>query len=111
MKTIPFARSARDRRLTFVWRLARAALSAAAIASISGAAMALDATPASNAPEPAASATPDPTLSVFAGQNPKCREWSDACAVCARDDAGRFRCSLPGIACLPKPIVCSKEAP
>ena len=110
MEAFPFAKLARACRLMFVSHVARIALSAAMLASLSSAATALDSTPASSPPEPAASATPDPTLSAYASQNPNCREWSDACAVCTRDEAGRPRCSLPGIACLPKPIVCSKEA-
>ncbi|WP_158812642.1 hypothetical protein [Methylocapsa sp. S129] len=46
------------------------------------------------------------TLQGFGMQNPLCREWSDGCAICLRDEKGAARCSTPGIACQPTPIVC-----
>ena len=52
--------------------------------------------------------TPDPTLAAFAAQNPACLEWTDACAICKRDDAGVGHCSTPGIACQPQALACSK---
>ncbi len=44
------------------------------------------------------------SLEGFGVANAACREWSDGCAVCKRDDA--VHCSLPGIACQPSQIVC-----
>jgi hypothetical protein len=46
------------------------------------------------------------SLQGFGVQNPLCREWSDGCAVCLRDEKGAPRCSTPGIACQPGPIAC-----
>ena len=61
-------------------------------------------------PSPQEAATPSPqeaaSLQSFAAAHPECREWSDGCAVCKRDDTGAH-CSLPGVACLPAAnIVC-----
>ena len=61
---------------------------------------------ADEAPTPAP--TQDPTLAAFAVQNPTCLEWTDACSVCKRDDAGAAHCSTPGIACQPQALACSK---
>jgi hypothetical protein len=44
------------------------------------------------------------SLQSFAAAHPECKEWSDGCAVCKREDA--VHCSLPGIACEPADIVC-----
>ncbi len=49
------------------------------------------------------------SLQGFAAQNPLCDEWSDACVVCKRDEKDTPRCSTPGIACQPGPIVCRRE--
>ncbi|MDE2018534.1 MAG: hypothetical protein KGI57_12620 [Hyphomicrobiales bacterium] len=49
------------------------------------------------------------TLRGFGAANVACLEWTDSCAVCRRDAAGgAAKCSLPGIACQPKPVACSK---
>ncbi len=56
--------------------------------------------------KPAPSA--DSTIAAFATQNPACLEWTDACAICKRDDAGVGHCSTPGIACQPQALACSK---
>ena len=64
---------------------------------------------AEGTPTPAASPSPvDATMANFGVHNDDCLEWTDACAVCKRDDAGVANCSTPGIACQAKPIVCSK---
>ena len=52
----------------------------------------------------AAEPTPPPSLQGFADAHPACREWSDGCAVCKRDEA--VHCSTPGIACQPAEITC-----
>jgi hypothetical protein len=49
------------------------------------------------------------SLEGFAAAAPLCLEWSDGCAVCARDDANAVHCSTPGVACQPGPIVCRRE--
>jgi hypothetical protein len=46
------------------------------------------------------------SLQGFAAQNRLCQEWGDGCSVCRRDDKDAGRCSTPGIACEPGPIVC-----
>ena len=51
------------------------------------------------------------TLESFGATNPTCLEWSDGCAVCARQDDKTFHCSLPGIACQPSVPVCRKPKP
>lgn len=91
--------------------ISRFATVALLVAELTGAAFAEDATPLPTPATPAPSATPDPTLTAYGVQYPNCGEWSNSCAVCTRDDAGKPRCSLPGIACQPKAIACSKEAP
>jgi hypothetical protein len=62
---------------------------------------------------PAAAVRPIPpaeeaSLEGFAAGAPLCLEWSDGCAVCARDGKAAH-CSTPGIACQPGPIVCRSE--
>jgi hypothetical protein len=49
------------------------------------------------------------SLQGFAAQNPLCREWSDGCSICARDEKDALHCSTPGIACQPEPIRCRRE--
>jgi hypothetical protein len=44
------------------------------------------------------------SLQSFGAGHPDCKEWSDGCAACKREDA--VHCSLPGIACEPAAIVC-----
>ena len=56
-----------------------------------------DQTPAPNPEEQA-------NLQSFAASHPACKEWSDGCAVCMRDEA--VHCSTPGIACQPTEIRC-----
>ena len=51
----------------------------------------------------------DLSLQGFALQNRLCREWSDGCSVCMRDEEGAPHCSTPGIACQPEPIRCRRE--
>ena len=103
-----FPRVQRRWGLTVISRFAIVAL---LVAGLTGAAFAQDATPQPTPATPTPAATPDPTLTAYGAQYPNCREWTDSCSVCVRDDAGKLRCSLPGIACQPKAIACSKEAP
>ncbi|HLH51204.1 MAG TPA: hypothetical protein VKV96_17835 [Roseiarcus sp.] len=49
------------------------------------------------------------SLEAYAAAAPRCVEWSDGCAICLRDGAAA-RCSTPGIACQPSPIVCRAES-
>ena len=46
------------------------------------------------------------TLESFGRDSPSCREWSDGCAVCAKQTDKTFACSLPGIACQPRAVAC-----
>lgn len=39
-----------------------------------------------------------------------CEEWTDSCRTCQRSDANETTCSNIGIACQPKPIVCTRRA-
>jgi hypothetical protein len=58
---------------------------------------------------PAPAKAEDASLQGYAVQAPQCLEWSDGCAVCARDSAtAAAHCSTPGVACQPDPIRCSK---
>jgi hypothetical protein len=41
---------------------------------------------------------------------PRCIEWTDGCAVCARSGDNVAHCSTPGVACQPGAVVCSKES-
>jgi hypothetical protein len=41
---------------------------------------------------------------------PRCAEWTDGCAVCARGGDNVAHCSTPGVACQPGAVVCSKES-
>ena len=50
-----------------------------------------------------------PTLENFARVDEACREWSDGCAVCRRQEDGAVGCSSPGIACQPSPVTCRSE--
>jgi len=64
---------------------------------------------ADDAPTPAVSpSVEDATMASFGAKNADCREWTDSCAICRRDDMGAVHCSTPGIACQPIPIVCTK---
>jgi hypothetical protein len=68
------------------------------------------------APAAADGATAGPSaeelsLEGFGAKTPACLEWSDGCAVCARDDRQAAHCSTPGIACQPGPIACRAERP
>jgi hypothetical protein len=51
------------------------------------------------------------SMEGFAAAAPLCLEWSDGCAVCARDGANAAHCSTPGVACQPGEIVCRREKP
>ncbi len=55
--------------------------------------------------------TPVPAIPVqaFGRANPQCRAWSDGCVTCEAD-GGSARCSLPGIACTPRPVACRDPA-
>jgi len=82
------------------------AVGLAALLSLAGA----DEAPIANPPV----ATPPPSqerpsLQGFALQNPLCREWSDGCSICRRDEKDAPRCSTPGIACQPEAIRCQRE--
>lgn len=74
-------------------------------------ACAQDAPPAPAAESGASAPSPDAaTLYAFGRDNPDCREWSNACQTCARDDRGAAQCSTAGIACTPQPPVCKAGA-
>ena len=63
-------------------------------------------------PGPAAgSSAEEVSLEGFGAGAPLCLEWSDGCAVCARDANQAAHCSTPGIACQPGAIVCRNERP
>ena len=49
------------------------------------------------------------SMPAYADADPKCKEWTNACSVCARNEAGAPQCSTPGPACLPKEIVCTRR--
>jgi hypothetical protein len=49
------------------------------------------------------------SMEGFAAAAPLCLEWSDGCAICARDGSGAVHCSTPGVACQPGPIACRRE--
>lgn len=49
------------------------------------------------------------SIQAWGERNPGCAEWTNACAVCKRDDSGKAGCSTPGIACQPKAISCSQN--
>lgn len=51
---------------------------------------------------------PDPSsIAAFAAAHADCLEWGDGCFVCTREvEKGGFACSVPGPACLPKPLAC-----
>lgn len=56
--------------------------------------------------------SPDPAVvSVdvhrYGDTDATCREWSNGCQICLRQDDGAIACSTPGIACLPKRAVCA----
>jgi hypothetical protein len=55
---------------------------------------------------PAAEVT---SVHIWGQANKSCAEWTNGCAVCARDEAGDFACSTPGIACQPKAVACSRQ--
>jgi hypothetical protein len=65
--------------------------------------------PTVNPPPAARPRAAELSLQGFATQNPLCREWSDGCSICARDDNNARHCSTPGIACQPEPIRCRRE--
>lgn len=48
------------------------------------------------------------SMQAFGDANPKCAEWSNACIICKRNEAGAAQCSTPGIACQPKAIACAR---
>jgi hypothetical protein len=84
------------------------------LALLAAPAFADDAPPAVAPANPPPAATPSPeeiSLQGFAAASPFCLEWSDGCAVCARDDLAVAHCSTPGIACQPGPISCRREKP
>jgi hypothetical protein len=67
---------------------------------------------ADETPTPTPTPTPSPSLDPkeqaslrsFGAAHLDCKEWSDGCAVCKRDETAH--CSLPGIACQPVDITC-----
>jgi hypothetical protein len=61
------------------------------------------------ADEAPAQAGEQASLEGFAAAAPFCLEWSDGCAVCARDDNNVAHCSTPGVACQPTAIACRRE--
>jgi hypothetical protein len=63
---------------------------------------------AAPAADPAPTSDEAFSLQGFGGKNPLCREWSDGCSICLRDEKDSPRCSTPGIACQPVAIVCAQ---
>ena len=61
------------------------------------------------APPPPSTSDAAATVDVhrYGDADATCREWSDGCQICLRQDDGAMACSTPGIACLPKPTVCT----
>jgi len=49
------------------------------------------------------------SMPAYANADPKCLEWTNACSVCARNEAGATQCSTPGPVCQPKEIVCTRR--
>jgi len=49
------------------------------------------------------------TVEAWGVRNASCAEWTNACQVCSRDSTGKPQCSTPGIACVPKAMVCLKK--
>jgi hypothetical protein len=65
---------------------------------------------AANPPAAAAPISPEEvSLRGFGSLNAQCLEWSDACAICLRDEKDAIHCSTPGIACQPAAIACRRE--
>jgi hypothetical protein len=65
------------------------------------------------ADEQSAPKMPEPQRAVsmpaYADVDQKCREWTNACSVCARNEQGAAQCSTPGPACQPREIVCTRR--
>jgi hypothetical protein len=57
----------------------------------------------------AATSAEQSSMEGFAAAAPLCLEWTDGCAVCARDEGDKVHCSTPGVACQPGPIACRRE--
>jgi len=66
--------------------------------------------PALTSPQPEQSDADAPELALplekWGESNPDCLEWTNQCQICSRKEASAPQCSLPGIACLPGPLVC-----
>jgi hypothetical protein len=61
-------------------------------------------------PSANAAAAPDPgTLADSIARNPRCRERTNGCELCARSETGGIGCSTPGIACQPEHWRCVPE--
>ncbi len=44
-------------------------------------------------------------VQAFGDTDRICAEWTDGCVICLRETSA---CSLPGIACQPKTVTCTK---
>ena len=91
--------------------IAAAALTALLVFPVDARADEPDLPPMPPRPPIGASGPPPPIASMlkWGDANPICAEWTNACIVCKRDDAGVGQCSTPGFACQPKEPVCSRE--
>ncbi len=49
------------------------------------------------------------SIEAWGARNASCMEWTDACRTCSRDAGGKPQCSTPGIACVAKAPVCTKQ--
>ena len=46
------------------------------------------------------------SVQSWGDRNPNCVEWTNSCQVCRREADGKMNCSLPGIACQPRAMLC-----
>src|SRR5437868_5466236 len=49
------------------------------------------------------------TVHAFGDRDKTCLAWTDSCRSCQRAESGDAVCSNIGIACQPKPIVCTRR--
>ena len=59
---------------------------------------------------PPGAAEEERAVQAFGAANPTCAEWTDGCIVCLKGTSDAPSCSLPGIACEPKPAACKPPA-
>ncbi len=82
-------------------------LAAAAIFGLGPGVGLADEPPTPQPPPSATEATPSVDVHRYGDADATCREWGNGCQICLRQDDGAIACSTPGIACLPKPTVCT----